>query len=240
MKNNIIAFIPARSGSKRIPNKNIKDFFGYPLIVYTIQSAKDSGIFDEIIVSSDDFYTGSIAVYQGVGYIDRPREYATDISPDIDWIKHAIGKLKEVNKEYDYFAILRPTNPFRSRETIKKGYDLFLSKKCGSVRAVERVKQHPYKMWRIYPSGKLVGLLGEPRMPEAYDKPTQTLPTIYVQNGCLQISKINGLKQNSVSEWPIYPLIIDNYEGFDINTPEDWILAEEFVKRGLIKLPEIK
>lgn len=246
---NIIALIPARKGSKRVPGKNIRPLNGIPLIVYTIQAAKDSGIFDGIYVSTDDFETGSIAVYQGAGYIERPAEYAKDESPDAEWIKHALetisrtvdprcvgSSVPQFTKRPlpDAFAILRPTSPFRTGETIKRAFETWDGKHC--MKAVEKVKQHPYKMWF---TGPCVMVDYGPVNEFNHLLPSQLLPPLCVQNAGLEIRPKNLADGKAADSW-YQPFFTTGYEGYDINTEDDWILAEELIKRGMAKLPEVK
>jgi CMP-N-acetylneuraminic acid synthetase len=227
----IVALIPARSGSKRLVNKNIKKLNGIPLIAYTIQAAKDSGIFDEIVVSTDNFEIGGIGVYHGAGYIERPAEYATDTSPDVEWITHALATLKKVGREYDAFAILRPTSPFRTGETIKRAFSEWDTVHC--MKAVEKVKQHPSKMWRI--NGIMFPYVDGRKNDHLL--PNQILEDIYVQNASLEIRPVKVWNGNDAF---YQPFISAGREGYDINTLEDWILAEELIKRKLAVLPEVK
>ena len=126
MKNNV-ALIPARSGSKRVVNKNITPLNGHPLIAYSIVSAIESKIFDQVVVSTDSEEIKNISEYYGanVPFI-RPSEYSQDKSPDILWVKHALDFFKEI-KNYEFFSIIRPTSPFRKPETIKRAFKLFLN-----------------------------------------------------------------------------------------------------------------
>jgi len=227
----IVALIPARSGSKRLPGKNIKKLNGFPLIVYTIQAAKDSNIFDEIVVSTDDFETGSIAVYYGAGYIKRPQQYATDTSHDVEWIKHALNTLKKVGREYDAFAILRPTSPFRTGETIRRAFGEWDRKHC--MKAIEKVKQHPSKMWKI--NGIMFPFIDGHKANHLL--PTQSLEDIYIQNASLEIRPTKIMNGNDAFYQPFFT---HGYEGIDINDMTDWILAEELIKRKMAKLPEVK
>lgn len=228
----IIALIPARSGSKRLPHKNIKMLNGHPLIAYTIQAAKDSGIFDEIVVSTDDFETGSIAVYHGAGYIERPAEYATDTSPDIEWIRHALDTLKKVGREYDALAILRPTSPFRTGETIRRAFSEWTGIHC--LKAVESVRQHPGKMWFMTKRKYMRPFTGNSW---SHLQPTQKLTKLYIQNASLEIRPIAQYKGNYMLYQPFFTT---GYEGLDINDVNDWILAEELIKRKMAVLPEVK
>jgi len=112
MSSKLIALIPARQGSKRIPGKNVRMFCGYPLIAYTIASACQSGVFQKVVVSTNDEKTADIARNYGAETpFIRPEEYAGDTSPDIEWVQHALQSLDD---EYDYFSILRRQTPFGS------------------------------------------------------------------------------------------------------------------------------
>lgn len=231
-----VALIPARSGSKRVPHKNIKMLNGYPLLVYSIQAAKDSGIFNEIVVSTDSFEIGSIASYYGAGYIECPLTVAhKDNDPDILWITHALNTLKKVGRKYDAFAILRPTSPFRTGETIKRAFAEWDHHRC--MKAVEKVKQHPHKMWTVSNDSIMWPYV------DTYDHnhllPTQKLPAFHVQNASLEIRPVSLM--DGIAPYNLYqPFLTTGYEGYDINTEDDWILAEELIKRGMAKLPEVK
>lgn len=219
----MIAFIPARFGSKRIPNKNIRPFFGHPLMAYAIQSALDSEIFDHVFVSSDSGEIGEISQYYGAEFIKRPKELSKDLSPDQEWIDHAFKQLPS-----SHYAILRPTNPFRTAETIKRAYKEWLLNL--PMKAVEPVKQHPNKMWHVK------GQMMSPAMPgNNHLLPIQALDKIYVQNGCLEF------RPYYFSHKQIYQSFFTvGQEGFDLNTEDDWILAETLVKKDLIYLTEIR
>ena len=146
-----IALIPARSGSKRVPGKNIRPLFGHPLMAYSIISAIDSGIFSDIVVSTDSQFYAEIAHYYGANVpFTRPQEYAEDFSPDIEWVLYTLKRLKDQGKVYDCFSILRPTSPFRLPQTIQRAWKTFLAEDgINSLRAIEKCSQHPGKMWVI-------------------------------------------------------------------------------------------
>ena len=110
----IVALIPARAGSKRVPDKNIRPLSGHPLIAYTISAALQSEIFSEVLVSTDSKLYTDIAKYYGaeVPYL-RPPELAGDLSPDAEWVEYTLNRLRQDGREYDCFSILRPTSPFR-------------------------------------------------------------------------------------------------------------------------------
>ena len=118
LKVSIVALIPARSGSKRIVDKNIKLLNGHPLIAYTITAAIDSGVFGEIIVSTDSEKYKEISEYYGASVSFRPEKFAGDNSPDIEWVTYTLNELMNEERKFDYFSILRPTSPFRTPKTI--------------------------------------------------------------------------------------------------------------------------
>ena len=144
---NIVALIPARGGSQRIPRKNIKSLGGKPLIHWTIEAARESGIFSDVFVSTEDREIAG-AVPEGTAICWRPQDEARDDSPDIDWVYRTLMAAGSC----DAFMILRPTSPFRTAETIRRASAQFQSARCDSMRAVEPVKEHPGKH-RKYKNG---------------------------------------------------------------------------------------
>lgn len=229
-KTKVIGLIPCRSGSKRVANKNIVILNGHPLLAYSIQAARDSGIFDGIYASSDSVHIGWLAEKYGAEFIHCPLEIAhKDLDPDIKWVRHAL----EVTK-CDVFSILRPTSPFRTGETIRRAWEIFNSFPMpSSVRAVERCKQHPYKMWLIK-NGRLEPLIEESKIRQFYNLPYQRLPEVYIQNASLEIAWANNVYFNdSISGDNIKPFWTGGYEGFNIDNPEDLREAEYLVSQGV-------
>lgn len=242
----IIGLVPARSSSQRLPHKNIKELAGHPLLAYSIRAALDSGIFSKVVVSSDSQEYIDIAMKYGGGFVKRPTDL--DESTDYAWVRHALDTAKEQNFTYDCFAILRPTNPFRTKETIRRAWVEFreLKKWQGdlsySLRGVEPCKQHPYKMWRVseyYKPTIIYSVFGLGL--EDHNRGYQDLDEVYIQNGSMDIGICGALLEDeSITARMIYPFFTKDYEGFDINDMNDWILAEELVKRGMAILPEVK
>lgn len=237
----IIALIPARSGSKRVANKNVKPLGGHPLLAWTIVTALESGIFDDVYVSTDSDAYADIATEYGATVIHRPAAYATDTSPDIEWVRHAMD-----GKQADAFAILRPTSPFRTAATIKRAWAEF--QKCGahSLRAVEKTRVHPGKLWTVQQSGMIAAVW--PRTYETgnlsvpyHSMPTQYLPEVLQQNASLEMAWAKtsvGAKPPTISGERVWPFRTQGWEGFDINVPEDWIVAEHLVATGQVAIPE--
>jgi CMP-N,N'-diacetyllegionaminic acid synthase len=239
----VIGFIPARSGSKRIANKNIKHLNGHPMIAYSIRAALDSGVFEKVICVTDDETYASVAMHYGAEVpLLRPQEISGDKSFDIEWVQWILNYLSKVGELYDVFSILRPTNPFRLPSTIQRAWNLFSEEATAdSLRAVQKVTEHPGKMWLI-DNKRMSPLLpfkndGVPWHSSQYT----SLPEIYVQNASLEIawSRI-ALENGSIAGNTVIPFVSQGLEGFDINNPEDWILAEHFINSGEGQLTDIQ
>ena len=230
---NCIGLIPARSGSKRVVDKNIKILCGKPLMAYTIKAALESKVFAKVLVSTDSLKYAGIAKEYGADVIMRPAAFATDISPDIEWVRHALNE----NIEYETFSILRPTSPFRTDETIRRAWSLFEnnSRRIDSLRAVEKCYQHPGKMW-VVASGVMNPIMPfyGPKAPW-HSSPYCVLPEIWVQNASLEIAWSRVVFEGgTISGNVIMPFFTRGYEGFDINTKEDLEKAE---RHGFVAPP---
>ena len=238
----IVALIPARSGSKRVTDKNIRPLAGHPVIAYAIAAARQSGIFSAIVVSTDSEGYAEIARSCGgeVPFL-RPAEMSADLSPDIEWLNFTLTKLRETGREYDCFALLRPTSPFRLPQTIQRAWKEFLAEEgVDSLRAVEKCREHPGKMWVIRGRRMMPLLPMGPADLPWHSTPYQALPEVYTQNASLEIAWTRVvLDGRTISGEVVMPFLTEGYEGFDVNRPNDWQLAEELVKTGQAKLPEI-
>jgi len=242
MKPKSVAFIPARSGSKRVPDKNIKLLDGHPMLAYTVRSAIESAVFDSVICATDSELYADIAHHYGaeVPFL-RPDDISGDKSPDIEWVVWILKALKAANRNYEIFSILRPTSPFRLPQTIRRAWDIFINDTgTDSLRAIEKCKQHPGKMWVIRGNRML------PLLPYAngatpwHSSQYAALPEIYAQDASLEIawSRI-ALEHNSIAGETIIPFVSQGLEGFDINEPEDWWMAERLVATKTAVLPSI-
>jgi len=238
----IVALIPARAGSKRVPDKNIRTLAGHPVIAYTIAAALGSGIFRDVIVSTDSEHYAAIVKYYGaeVPFL-RPESLAGDQSPDIEWLAYTLERLAEAGRRYDCFSILRPTSPFRLPQTIKRAWEEFTTQTgVDSLRAVEKCSQHPGKMW-VVRGRRMTPLLplGPPEQPW-HSSQYPSLPEIYVQNASLEIAWSRVvLEDHTIAGNVIMPFFTTDYEGFDVNNEYDWQLAEHLVQKGDARLPHI-
>ena len=238
----IVALIPARAGSKRVADKNIRALAGHPLIAYTIAAALQSEVFSAVIVSTDSPLYSDIAKYYdaAVPYL-RPAELAGDLSPDIEWVEYTLNRLRQDGLEYDCFSILRPTSPFRLPNTIQRAWRAFKGEKgIDSLRAVEKCKQHPGKMW-VVRGTRMVPLLPlSPTEQPWHSSQYQSLPEVYVQNASLEIAWSRVVFEGrTIAGDVLMPFFTEDYEGFDLNSSYDWNLAEHLLDSGQAPLPSI-
>lgn len=238
-----LALIPARSGSKRVPNKNILPLAGHPMIAYTIRAAIDSGVFDSVVCATDSEEYADIARYYGaeVPFL-RPAEISGDKSPDIEWVKWVLNSLKLKGREYDVFSILRPTSPFRMPETIRRAWDMFINDPTAdSLRAVQKCKQHPGKMWVLRDNRMLPLLPFSIENTPWHSSQYAALPEVYVQDASLEIAWSRIVyEKNTISGDCIIPFVGQDFEGFDINNEEDIVLANSLIKNAKATLPTVQ
>jgi N-acylneuraminate cytidylyltransferase len=235
----VVALIPARSGSERVRNKNIRPLAGHPLLAYAIAAARGSAIFDRIVCSTDSGKVAEVAQRYGadVPFL-RPAMFATATSPDIEWITHA---LDQVDQHFDLFAIVRATNPFRGPDVLRRGLDQLLqTPEADSIRAVELVKQHPGKMW-VLEGRTMRPLLDQAHLDVAWHAGQyQALPQIYVQNSALEIAWTRVVSQTGTREGRVVaPYLTEGHEGFNIDDEEDWEQARRLLDAGEAELPDV-
>ncbi len=221
----VLALIPARGGSKRLPGKNIKLLGGRPLISWTITLAKQIVNLVDVMVSTDDPLIAEAAERAGafVPWL-RPVELATDMTPSIDVVLHALSWYEEKHGKLDGVLLLQPTSPFRRLETVLQGIELFKTNNLNPVIGVSSVSSHPF--WCFYSHRGHLKPVIENRS-ELHLR-TQDLPHAYAINGGFYLTSISDLKKNNTffSE-KMMGLIMDKpFEGLDIDTNDDWALAE--------------
>jgi CMP-N,N'-diacetyllegionaminic acid synthase len=238
----VVALIPARAGSKRVADKNVRPLAGHPVLAYAIAAARDSGVFASVIVSTDSERYAGIAKHYGaeVPFL-RPAAIAGDKSPDIEWVEHALTALSRAGRTFEHFSILRPTNPFRSAATIRRAWDqLAADPSADSLRAVELCQQHPGKMWIVRGNRMSPLLSQDPGERPWHSRQYADLPEIYVQNASLEIAKASVvLEGGTIAGQVIAPFLTRDHEGLDINHPWDWDRAEGLLASGAVTLPAI-
>jgi len=242
MSTSAVAFIPARLGSKRVPGKNVRTLAGHPMIAYTIAPALESGVFSAVIVSTDSEEIATIARHYGaeVPFL-RPAAFAGDTSPDIEWLEDALTQLRAAGRAWDAFSILRPTSPFRSAAAIRRAFGHFTSQAgADSLRAVEKCTQHPGKMWVIRGERMLPLLPFGPAEQPWHSTPYQALPPVYVQNASLEVAWTRVVfERRTIAGDVVVPFVTEGHEGFDINDPYDWMVAERLIADGAAVLPTV-
>ena len=222
-----LCVIPARGGSKRISRKNIKRFYGKPIIAYSIEAAINSNCFSHVIVSTDNSEIAEVAKKYGaqVPFI-RPDELSDDYAGTIPVIRHAIQWMEDNNNNFDNVCCLYATAPFIRSHTLSNAFNKLLSSKshyCFSVTSF------------AFPIQRAISVKNDNQVsmiyPENFAKRSQELEDTYHDAGQFYWGKVEAFK----SEIPIfseasYPYILPRYLVQDIDTMEDWIMAEVMFK----------
>ena len=224
----ILVLIPARGGSKRLPGKNIRLLGDKPLIVWTINAAKDIPEISDILISTDDANIAEICTRAGalVPWL-RPAELATDTANSVDVALHALDWYEAKNGAVDGILLLQPTSPFRTKETILKGIELFNKSPRHAVLGVSPTDTHP--MWAMKISGDyLVPFMSE----HGLKTRSQDLPPAYIVNGCFYLISPTELRAcRSFIGMNTVPLLIESpQEALDIDTEWDWEIAQVVLK----------
>ncbi|HVW19090.1 MAG TPA: acylneuraminate cytidylyltransferase family protein [Solirubrobacteraceae bacterium] len=238
----LVALVPARAGSERVPGKNVRPLAGHPLLAYSIAAARAVGAVGRVVVSTDSEEIAAIARHYGadVPFL-RPPEMATSTSPDIEWVVHALQGLGE---RYDAYALLRPTSPFRGAAAIERGWRRFLelseSHAIDSLRAVRPVREHPAKMWVLEGETMRPLLDQSGERPEPHSRQYKSLPPVWVQTSSLEIawSRV-ALADGSLAGAVVAPFLEQGHEGLSIDYEDEWERAEALAASGEAPLPAI-
>lgn len=223
----ILALIPARGGSKRIPNKNIRELGGKPLINWSIEAAQGIPEIVDILVSTDSETIAEVARRAGalVPWL-RPPELATDTATSIDVCLHALDWYEAEKGPVDGLMLLQPTSPFRTRETIQTGIALFQKHDLRPVIAFSPAESHPMWCFRIE-GNKLQPFLGDAGLAMR----SQDLPPAYVINGTFYLARPEHLRsKQSFFGDNIVPIIVESKrDSLDIDTEWDWVMATSLI-----------
>lgn len=220
----ILAVIPARGGSKRLPGKNTRVLGGKPMIAWSIDVVKDVPEVCDILISTDDPGIATVCEAAGasVPWL-RPAELATDTANSVDVALHALDWYEARKGAVDGLLLLQPTSPFRTTETVRKGIELFHQGGDQSILGVSPASSHP--MWTLkMDGGHLVPYMGE----SGFDKRSQDLSPAYVVNGCFYLVSPALLRESrSFFGGTLVPLLVESMrEALDIDTEWDWTIAE--------------
>ena len=221
MKN--IAIIPARGGSKRIPEKNIKLFAGLPLLAHSILYAQQNEtLIDEIYVSTDIVEIKKIAIQYGAKVIDRPEHLSGDLEPTITALKHVLESID--CSDVESVVLLQPTNPLRPQDLLKQAFEIYNNSNCDSLFTVSRNYQ------------KFGKIIGHKYHPFNYNigQRSQDLEPLYFENGLLYITKADLILKDIIISENAYPLEVDHvFAKVDIDTFEDLDYAD-FINKMVI------
>jgi CMP-N-acetylneuraminic acid synthetase len=230
---NLLGIIPARSGSKGIPGKNIKFLGGRPLLAYSVMAARKAGIFSRLILSTDSEAIARQGKALGVEVpFMRPSELARDDTPMLPVLRHAVKTLGETGWMADVICILQPTAPFRSPAELISAFGIIRTEaEVDSVVSVEPVPDHysPYFLLKI--DGQRL----KPFMPDGlkYTR-RQDAPKAYSRNGDFYFTRTKTLLDgNSIYGQNCRPVIVTHEERVNLDTMDDWVLAEKLLPRFL-------
>lgn len=217
-----IAIIPARGGSKRLPNKNILLLDGIPLIAHSIMYAqKNSPIIEAIFVSSDDEKIKELALQFGAKFIDRPVELAGDLEPTVSALKHCLEIIND--DEIENVILLQPTNPLRPESLVQQAFETYQKNNCDSLFTVT---ENHYKF------GKIINDKFEPFNYEIGQR-SQDLEPLYFENGLLYISKAKAILNDEIITKNAFPYVVNiSFANVDIDTQEDFDYAEYLLNKN--------
>lgn len=237
--NKILCLITARGGSKRVPRKNIKEFCGKPLLAWTIETAKKSGVFDRIILSTEDAEIAEIGRHAGAETpFVRPMEFADDAASSFEVVRHAVKWLKEnENYEAPWIVLLEPSSPGRQDFHLKEIAALIEKDlPFDSVLGVSEAPAHfsPAKILDLAANGALTRS-GDHEIIRNLTHRNQDVPKAYYINSAIYAFRTENIFEANPSLWgnSTYSYLMDNKYSMDIDTPEDWMIAEVKMKHLL-------
>jgi CMP-N,N'-diacetyllegionaminic acid synthase len=232
-----VALIPARAGSVRVPGKNVAPLAGHPLLAYSIAAARESGLFEAIVVSTESDEIAAVARRYGAEVPRlRPTAMAGPTSPDIEWVRHALE-----GTDWELFSILRPTSPFRTGATIRRAWDaLHAVPGADSIRAVRRVREHPGKMWRVEGDVMVPLLPQAPGEVPTHSRQTAALDRVYVQDSSLEIAWTRIVAAGEIAGRRVVPFFPERHEGLSIDYPEELAAAERLAVMEPRLLPRVE
>lgn len=221
-----LAVIPARGGSKRIPRKNIKPFCGKPMIAHAISAARQSGLFEHVVVSTDDEEISRIAREWGAEIpFTRPAELADDYTPTVSVIAHAITVCRALGWNIDYACCIYPGGAFIQADDLKRALELLQTSQAAYSFPVTEFPSAIQRALRRLPDGKM-----QPFYPEFELTRTQDLEPAFHDAGQFYWGKAEAWLTNDKIHRSGVGLTIPSWRVVDIDTPNDWARAELFYK----------
>jgi len=225
----ILALIPARSGSKGLPGKNVLPFCGKPLVAWTISQALASKYLDKVLVSTDDEKIAAISIKNGASApFLRPKRLATSTSNMIDVVIHALSFLSKKNEDYELVMLLQPTSPLRKTEDIDNAIELYFRKHAFSVISVCRNEHHPWWSVSLGKDLKIEKFLDKGNR----HKNRQALPAFYRLNGAVYLSEADILKKDKTFIGrKTYAYIMPEERSVDVDTAFDLEIARYLMQK---------
>jgi CMP-N,N'-diacetyllegionaminic acid synthase len=221
----LLAIIPARGGSKRLPRKNILDFEGKPMIAWSIEAGLKSKYVDRVVVSTDSQEIADVSVRYGADVpFFRPLELATDHAKSIDVIRYTITHLEENRDFYEYIILLQPTSPLRTAQHIDEAVEYLLAKKANSVISVTEVGCSPFWSNTLPKDGSMKGFLET----KIIDKRSQDLEKYFGLNGAIYICKVERLleEKSLFLKDNVFAYVMSKEDSVDIDDKFDFIVAK--------------
>lgn len=233
----IIALIPARSGSKGVPHKNVRELGGYPLMQWSVAASKAARSVGRVIVSTDSEEYAELARGMGADApFLRPPEISGDNSTDYDFIKHALDWLAEHDSEPDYIVHIRPTTPFRDPALIDQAVQLFIDNPgATALRSVHPMSESAYKTFELAPGGQLKRIASDSTELDAANNARQQFPATYIANGYVDVLSTAFIRKTSLihGNW-VLPFVSPVVT--EVDTEDDFAMLE----RELMQHPEFK
>ena len=223
--NKVLAIVPARGGSKRLPRKNIRELYGKPLIAWSIEAGLASRYVDKVIVSTDDDEISRISKKYGadVPFL-RPSVLATDNATTIDVVIHILKYYESIDELYDYVLLIQPTSPLRSAHHIDEALELVIEKEAKGVISVCKV-EHPIEWTNSLPAdGSMDSFIDRKHL----NKRSQDLQERYRINGAIYAAKSRDLlmEKTFFMEKGVVAYIMSRKVSIDIDTEEEFMMAE--------------
>lgn len=221
-----LAIIPARGGSKRIPRKNIRLFDGRPIISYAIDVARTSGLFDHIVVSTEDEEIASVARECGAETpFIRPNDLANDETPTVPVIVHGIQACKELGWSFEHVCCIYPAVPFMEVEDLRGALELLSGNESGYCFSVAKFPSAIQRALKRFGNGEMRPIYSQYEMAR-----TQDLDAAYYDVGQFYWGKTKAWLQNTKIHSSGIGYVIPSWRAVDIDTPEDWRRAEVLYK----------
>jgi CMP-N-acetylneuraminic acid synthetase len=219
-----LAILPARGGSKRFPGKNIVDFFGRPIIAYTIEAALEAGLFERVVVSSDDPRILDVSRQFGAEVDRRPDSLATDGANLVDVCLDFLDREADAGRAYDQFCMIHATSPLRRAEDIRRVVELLEPGVCEFAAALTTYNLPAHQALKLDKDGFLT-----PMWPELAGRQSHELPPLRAGNGSTYAASVKAFReQRTFFGRPLRGHPMSSFRSVDIDVEEEWLIAKLF------------